>query len=238
MLTKKEFASMQDHSCLGNYVSRETVIQFCNEVLEYGFAAVYVNPSDVALAKSIIGDKAHLGTVIGFPQGVTTTETKIFEGLNAIENGADELDIVNNISKLKDGNLDYCRDELTRFVKAMKEKDPNVCVKVIIECYYLTHAEKIAIAQIVADAGADFIKQSTGTTPESSFNLGDVKLLNALVGDRIQVKAAGSATWKTRSAPLSSAQPVSATASRRSGWTSGRKTTGMIPSKSSVNKRN
>ncbi len=191
MLTKKEFASMQDHSCLGNYVSRETVIQFCNEVLEYGFAAVYVNPSDVALAKSIIGDKAHVGTVIGFPQGVTTTETKIFEGLNAIENGADELDIVNNISKLKDGNLDYCRDELTRFVKAMKEKDPNVCVKVIIECYYLTHAEKIAIAQIVADAGADFIKQSTGTTPESSFNLGDVKLLNALVGDRIQVKAAG-----------------------------------------------
>ena len=157
MLTKKEFASMQDHSCLGNYTSRETVIQFCNEVLEYGFAAVYVNPSDVKLAKSIIGDKAHVGTVIGFPQGVTTTETKIFEGLNAIENGADELDIVNNVSKLKDGNLDYCRDELTRFVKAMKEKDPNVCVKVIIECYYLTHAEKIAIAKIVADAGADFV---------------------------------------------------------------------------------
>lgn len=191
MLTKEQFAAMQDHSCLGNYVSKADVIRFCNEVLEYGFAAVYVNPSDVKLAKSIIGDKAGIGTVIGFPQGVNTTQTKIFEGLNAIDNGANELDIVINISKLKDGEHDYCRNELTEFTKAMKAKKQDVIVKVIIECYYLTHAEKIAACHIVADSGADFIKQSTGTTPNSSFNLGDIKLMNALVGDRLKIKSAG-----------------------------------------------
>lgn len=191
MLTKKEFAAMQDHSVLGNYVSKEDVERFCKETLEYGFAAVYVNPADVKLAKSILQDKGAVGTVIGFPQGVTTTKTKIFEGLDAIENGADELDIVINISKLKDGDTEYCLQELTEFTKAMKEKKPDVIVKVIIECYYLTHAEKITACKIVADSGADYVKQSTGTTPYSSFNLGDVKLLNAIVGDRIKVKAAG-----------------------------------------------
>lgn len=191
MMTKKEFAAMQDHSCLGNYVSKEVVTQFCNEVIEHGFASVYVNPSDVKLAKSIIQDKAYVGTVIGFPQGVTTTATKIFEGLDAIDNGAQELDVVINVSKLKDGELDYCREELTEFTKAMKAKDPKVVVKVIIECYYLTHAEKIDACYIVADSGADYIKQSTGTTPNNSFNLGDIKLMNALIGDRIKIKSAG-----------------------------------------------
>jgi deoxyribose-phosphate aldolase len=191
MLTKEQFAAMQDHSCLGNYVSHDDVVRFCNEVLQYGFASVYVNPCDVKLAKSIIGDKAGVGTVIGFPQGVNTTETKIFEGLNAIDNGATELDIVINISKLKDGDHDYCRNELTEFTKAMKARKNDVIVKVIIECYHLTHAEKIAACYIVADSGADYIKQSTGTTPNSSFNLGDIKLMNALVGDRLKIKSAG-----------------------------------------------
>jgi len=191
MITKEQFAAMQDHSCLGNYVSRADVEQFCKEVLEYGFASVYVNPSDVELARSIIGDRAAVGTVIGFPQGVATTKSKINEGLDAIENGASELDVVINISKLKDGDHDYCLDELTKFTKAMKEKRPDVIIKVIIECYHLTHAEKIAACTIVADSGADYIKQSTGTTPNSSFNLGDVKLFNALVGDRIKIKSSG-----------------------------------------------
>ena len=158
MITKEQFAAAQDHSCLGNYVSKDEVVKFCNEVLEYGFASVYVNPADVKLAKSIIGDKAGVGTVIGFPQGVTTTETKIFEGLNAIDNGASELDIVINISKLKDGDVDYCYNELSQFVQAMKAKKPDVIVKCIIECYHLTHAEKITACKIVADSGCDYIK--------------------------------------------------------------------------------
>ncbi len=191
MITKEQFAAMQDHSCLGNYVSKEDVIRFCHEVLQYGFASVYVNPCDVSLAKSIIGEKAGVGTVIGFPQGVNTTETKIFEGLKAIEDGADELDIVINISKLKDGDKEYCLRELREFTKAVKEKKADVVVKVIIECYHLTHSEKIEACRIVADSGADYIKQSTGTTPNSSFNLGDIKLMNALIGDRVRIKSAG-----------------------------------------------
>ena len=191
MITKEQFAAMQDHSCLGNYVSRADVERFCKEVLEYGFAAVYVNPSDVAFARSIIGDKAGVGTVVGFPQGVATTKSKIYEGLDAIDNGASDLDIVINVSKLKDGDAKYCLDELKAFTKAVKERKSDVTVKVIIECYHLTHSEKITACKIVADSGADYIKQSTGTTPNNSFNLGDIKLFNAIVGDRIKIKSSG-----------------------------------------------
>ena len=191
MLTKEAFAAMQDHSCLGNYVSQKEVERFCREVLEYGFASVYVNPSDVKLARTLIGDKAGVGTVIGFPQGVSTAETKIYEGLDAIGKGASELDVVINISKLKDGEHAYCLDELSRFTAAVKAECRDVLVKVIIECYYLSHAEKIAACGIVADSGADYIKQSTGTSPNNSFNLGDIKLFNALIGDRIKIKSSG-----------------------------------------------
>jgi len=191
MLTKKEFAAMQDHSVLGTYCSRADVKRFCEEVLEYGFASVYVNPGDVAYAKSILGDKAPVGTVIGFPQGATTTAAKIFEGLDAISNGASELDIVINVSRLKDGDTDYVLGELSEFVEAMKAKDPAVIVKVIVECYYLTHAEKITACEIVMKSGADYIKQSTGTTPNNSFTLGDTKLFKAIVGDAIKIKSSG-----------------------------------------------
>jgi len=191
MLTKEQFAAMQDHSCLGSTVSRNDVRQFCNEVLEYGFAAVYVNHCDVALARSIIGDKAGVGTTIGFPQGVVTTKGKIYEGLDAIDNGASELDVVINISRLKDRDTEYCLDELKDFTSAMKQKKSDAIIKVIIECFYLTHAEKITACEIVAQSGSDYIKQSSGTTPNSSFNLGDIKLFNALVGDRIKIKSSG-----------------------------------------------
>ena len=109
MLTKEQFAKMQDHSILGTCCKRSDVRRFCEEVLDYGFAAVYVNPCDVSFAKSIVGDRAGVGTVIGFPQGATTTRTKIFEGLEAIGNGATELDIVINVSRLKDGDTGYVK---------------------------------------------------------------------------------------------------------------------------------
>ena len=123
MITKKQFASVQDHSILGTYCPRSDVKKFCEEVLEYGFAAVYVNPCDVSYAKSILGDRAGVGTVIGFPQGATTTRTKIFEALEAIDNGATELDVVINVSRLKDGDTAYVENELTQFVKAVKGKN-------------------------------------------------------------------------------------------------------------------
>ena len=191
MLTKEQFAGMQDHSILGPHCPRDQVKKFCEETLQYGFAAVYVNPCDVAYARSIVGDRASVGTVIGFPQGASTTRNKIAEALDALDNGANELDVVINISRLKDGDTEYVRNELTDFTKAVKAKNPKALVKVIIECYYLTRDEKITACKIVADSGCDYVKQSSGTTPNSSFNLGDIKLFNAVVGDRIKIKSSG-----------------------------------------------
>ena len=191
MITKKEFAALQDHSILGTYCAKADVERFCREALKYGFASVYVNPSYVTLVKGIVGDKCAVGTVIGFPQGATTTACKIFEALEAMDNGANELDIVMNVSRLKDGDVDYVRDELSRFVKAVKDKNPKVIVKVIIECHYLTHAEKITATEIVAATGCDYVKQATGTTPNWSYTMGDVKLLKAVAAGRCKVKASG-----------------------------------------------
>ncbi len=191
MITREQFAKMQDHSILGACCKRIDVKRFCEEVLEYGFAAVYVNPCDVAYAKSIVGDRAAVGTVIGFPQGATTTRTKIFEALDAIDNGATELDVVMNVSRLKDGDTAYVKNELTEFVRAVKSNDPEVLVKVIIECFYLSHDEKVTACLLVAESGADYVKQSTGTTPNSSFCLGDTRLLKNVVGDRIKIKSSG-----------------------------------------------
>ena len=191
MLTKKEFAEAQDHSILGTYCPKADVERFCREAMEFGFAAVYVNPCDVSLAKSMVGDKCGVGTVIGFPQGAATTASKIFEALDAIDNGANELDLVMNVSRLKDGDIDYVRREFSEFVAAVKAKTPGVLVKVIIECHYLTHAEKITATDIVAETGCDYVKQATGTTPNWSYTFGDVKLLKAVAAGRCKVKASG-----------------------------------------------
>jgi len=191
MITKKEFALLQDHSILGTYCPRHDVERFCREALEYGFASVYVNPCDVALAKSIVGGGAAVGTVIGFPQGANTTACKIFEALEAIGNGADELDLVMNVSRLKDGDAGYVRKEFTDFVAAVKAKNPKVLVKVIIECHYLTHKEKVEAVELVASTGCDYVKQATGTTPNWSYTMGDVKLMKAVSAGRCKVKASG-----------------------------------------------
>ena len=190
-VTKEEFAAIQDHSILGTYCPKADVERFCREAVEYGFAAVYVNPCDVSLAKGITAGRCGVGTVIGFPQGAATTAAKIYEALDAIGNGADELDLVMNVSRLKDGDLDYVRNEFEQFVKAVKERDPDITVKVIIECHYLTHAEKITATNLVAESGCDYVKQATGTTPNWSYTLGDVRLLRAVAGGRCKVKASG-----------------------------------------------
>lgn len=99
--------------------------------------------------------------------------------------------MVSNVSRLKDGDPAYVRKELTEFVKAVKAKKPDVLVKVIIECYYLSHAEKVTACELVVESGADYVKQSTGTTPNSSFCLGDTRLFKSVVGDRIKIKSSG-----------------------------------------------
>ncbi|MCL1854734.1 MAG: deoxyribose-phosphate aldolase [Clostridia bacterium] len=192
MLTKKEFAAKMDHSCLGTHVPQKEVEKFCREAIDYGFAAVYVNPHDVPLASRLLkGTAVKVGTVVGFPQGTASTKVKIFEALDSIENGADELDLVLNVSRLKDGDVDYVRAELNDFVSAVKARSADVLVKVIIECHYLTHSEKIIATNLVAESGADYVKQATGTTPNWSFTLGDVKLLAVTAAGRCKVKSSG-----------------------------------------------
>jgi deoxyribose-phosphate aldolase len=189
MLTKEQFAKMQDHSILEPYATIEQIKNCCEETLKYGFAATYVNPSFVSYAKSIIGDKAMVGIPIGFPFGANTTKIKIAEALEGIENGADKLDIVSNINKIKSGDFIYVENELKEFCKVVKAKKPNIIVTVIIETCFLTHDEKVRACEIVRDSGADFIKTSTGTGPRGA-NIGDIRLMRKVCGNKVKIKAA------------------------------------------------
>ena len=189
MLTKEQFAKMQDHSVLDPFATVEQIKNCCEETLRYGFGATYVNPSFIPYAKSIIGDKAMVGIPIGFPFGANTTKIKIAEALEGIENGADKLDIVLNISKIKSGDFIYAENELKEFCKIMKAKKPNIIVTAIIETCYLTHDEKIKACEIVRDSGADYIKTSTGTGPRGA-NIGDIRLMRKVCQNKVKIKAA------------------------------------------------
>lgn len=189
MITWENLAKIYDHSILEPTATKEATIRMCNETLENGFASTYVHPCYVSLAKSIQGDKAKVGTVIGFPNGGSTTKIKVAEALDAIDNGANKVDIVWNISKFKSGDYNYVSDELKELSKAVKEKDPNVVVTIIVEACYLTHDEKINACEIVAGSGADFIKTSTGFGT-GGCRIGDIRLMKKTLKGRIKVKAA------------------------------------------------
>ncbi len=191
MITKEYFAHCMDHSVLGADVKEEAVIKACNEAVSLGFGAVSVSPCFIPLAKSICGDSCGVGATIGFPWGSTTTAVKIFESLEAIGLGANELDMVMNVSKLKDGDTDYVRNELSEWVKAVKAKDPDCLCKVIIECFFLTPEEKKTAIDIVCETGCDYVKQTTGTTPESNYTFGDVLTMVHVADGRCKIKASG-----------------------------------------------
>ena len=193
MISKKEFAQMQDHSILEPFATQDQIAKMCAETLEYGLGATYVEPCWVAFAKSLLAGKAKVGTVIGFPFGANSTAIKIAEGLECIANGADKLDVVINISKLKSGDDVYVEKELREFSKAMKARRGDIVVKVIIECCYLTHDEKVRACKIVGDSGADYIKTSTGTG-SGGCRIGDIRLMRKLVGDKVKIKAAAQIT--------------------------------------------
>ena len=176
-----------DHTVLKAFATSEDITKLCNEALEYDFASVCVNPANVSLASSLLKDSDVLVcTVIGFPLGANTIETKIFETVDAIINGADEIDMVINVGQAKAHNWDYVYEDIKAVVDAAK----GVLVKVIIECCYLTDEEKVEACKACMKAGADFVKTSTGfgtggATPA------DVKLMKETVGDVCMVKAAG-----------------------------------------------
>lgn len=181
------YAKYIDHTLLKPEATKDQIDKLISEAKEYNFKSICINPTHVQYAAEQLTDSDVLVcTVIGFPLGATTTETKIFETEDVIKKGASEVDMVINIGALKDGNYDLVQKDIESVVGAANGKT----VKVIIETCLLTDEEKVKASELSKAAGADFVKTSTGfagggATPE------DVKLMKDTVGDALEVKASG-----------------------------------------------
>lgn len=175
-----------DHTLLSQTATWEDIKAICDDGMKYSTASVCIPPSFVKQAKEYVGDKLAVCTVIGFPNGYNTTAVKVFETSDAINNGADEIDMVINIGLLREGKDDDICEEIHQIKKACGNK----ILKVIIETCLLSDEEKIRMCKIVTKAGADYIKTSTGFSSAGA-TLQDVKLMHDNVGDGVLVKAAG-----------------------------------------------
>ena len=185
-MDNKDILSKCDHTLLSQTATWADIKKVCEEGLRYETASVCIPPSYVKQAKDYVGDRLSICTVIGFPNGYATTAVKVFEAKEAIANGADEIDMVINIGALKDGRDTQVCDEIKQIKTACGEK----ILKVIIETCLLTQEEKVRVCKIVTEAGADYIKTSTGF-PNAGATLADVKLMCENVGAKVKVKAAG-----------------------------------------------
>ena len=194
-LTPAALAKYFDQTLLKAYVSEADFAAFCAESARYHFKMVAINSAPVAMCKRFLADSDVLvGAAIGFPLGQTTISAKVFETKQAIADGADEIDYVHNIVELKSGHYDYVEREMREIVEICREHGKTS--KVIFENCYLTDDEKKILCEIALKVRPDFIKTSTGFgTPAPGVAVGatlaDVKLMKAMVGDAIQVKAAG-----------------------------------------------
>ena len=186
MSYNKDYARYMDHTVLKIDTATETLTRFCNEAKEYGFASVCVNPGNVAyVSEQLKGSGVKTCSVIGFPLGANTTFIKSMETLEAVKNGAEEIDMVINVGRLKDKDYDYVQKDIRAVVEAAH---PQALVKVIIETCVLTNAEKIKACELAKAAGADFVKTSTGFGTGGA-TAEDVRLMKETVGDSMQVKA-------------------------------------------------
>ncbi|MDR3759668.1 MULTISPECIES: deoxyribose-phosphate aldolase [Enterocloster] len=185
-MERNEIYRRVDHTLLAQTATWEEIRRICDDALEYGTASVCIPPSYVGRAKEYLGDRMAVCTVIGFPNGYNTTEVKVFETEDAVANGADEIDMVINIGWLKDREYDRILDEIRRVKAACAGR----ILKVIIETCLLSEEEKIRMCGIVTEAGADFIKTSTGfSTAGATFD--DIRLFAEHVGEGVRMKAAG-----------------------------------------------
>lgn len=185
-MNHSQVLSNVDHTLLAQTAIWEEIRMICDDAIRFGTASVCIPPSYVKQAKEYVGDKMTICTVIGFPNGYNTTETKIFETKNAIQNGADEIDMVINLGWLKDKKYDL----LIKEIQALKAVCGFHVLKVIIETCLLTEEEKVQMCRIVTEAGADYIKTSTGfSTSGATFE--DVTLFTEHIGSEVKIKAAG-----------------------------------------------
>jgi deoxyribose-phosphate aldolase len=182
----KLILSKVDHTLLGQDSTWAQIKEICEDAIQYGTASICIPPSFVKRAKEFVGGRMKVCTVIGFPNGYATTEVKVFETENAVKNGADEIDMVINLGALKEGDEAFLEHE----IKAVKTACSGRVLKVIIETCLLTDAEKMTMCRIVTNAGADFIKTSTGFS-KGGATFEDVKLMRAHVGPEVKVKASG-----------------------------------------------
>ncbi len=189
----RDMAKMIDHTNLKSTSTVEDIKTLCEEAQEHEFAAVCINPIFVPLAVKLLKDTSvKVDTVIGFPLGASTSETKAFETKNAIKNGAREIDMVMNLGAFKSGADDLVKADIKAVVDATKAAGvtSDIIVKVILETCYLDEDEIVKACEIAKDAGADFVKSSTGFGPEGA-RVEDISIMRKTVGRDIGVKAAG-----------------------------------------------
>ena len=182
----KDILSRCDHTLLAQTATWDEIRALCDDGMKYGCASVCIPASYVAQAAEYVAGKLPICTVIGFPNGYSTTKTKCFEASDAVENGADEIDMVINVGWVKDKKWDALLSE----IKAVKDACRGRLLKVIIETCFLTDEEKIKLCEIVTASGADFIKTSTGFGGGGATRE-DVALFKAHVGSGVKIKAAG-----------------------------------------------
>ena len=185
-MEKRELAHYVDHTQLSQTAVWADIEKLCDEAIRFETASVCIPPSYVKQAKEYVGEKMAVCTVSGFPNGYNTTEVKEFETRQALEDGADEIDMVINLGWVKDGQYDLVEEEIRTLKKACGEK----ILKVIIETCLLTEEEKIRMCEVVTASGADFIKTSTGFSTGGA-TTEDVALMRSEVGTRLGVKASG-----------------------------------------------
>lgn len=185
-MDRKDIFGKVDHTLLTQTATWADIKQICDDAIEYRTASVCIPPSFVKRAKDYVGDQMEVCTVIGFPNGYNTTAVKVFETKDAIANGASEIDMVINIGDLKEKNYDAVLAE----IKAIKEACQDKILKVIIETCLLTDEEKIKMCELVTEAGAEYIKTSTGfSTAGATF--ADIELFAKHIGKDVKMKAAG-----------------------------------------------
>ncbi|AHB36390.1 deoxyribose-phosphate aldolase [Spiroplasma apis] len=176
-----------DHTLLKQTATNKEIKELCLEAIKYDFATVCVNPTQIELAKQTLkGSNVGITTVIGFPLGATLTSVKAFETKEALNRGANEIDMVVNIGAVKDGNWDLVLED----IKEVKKQAPNNIVKVILETCLLTYEEIIKVCELALESGVEYVKTSTGfSTQGATFEV--VKLMLSVVKGRAKVKAAG-----------------------------------------------
>lgn len=185
-MDKKEILKHIDHTLLKAVATWEDIKVLCDEAIKYETASVCVPACYISRIHETYGDKINICTVVGFPLGYSVTEAKVLETRKAIEDGANEIDMVINISDVKNGDF----EKVTKEIAALKEACGDKILKVIIETCYLTEEEKIAMCKSVTEAGADYIKTSTGFGTAGA-TIEDIRLFKKHIGPNVKMKAAG-----------------------------------------------